>query len=32
MFLPQEYQLLKELFRNIIEKQGEQIVLKRIEE
>jgi hypothetical protein len=32
LFLPQEYQLLKELFRNIIEKQGEQIVLKRIEE
>ena len=32
LFLPQEYKLLKELFRNIIDKQGEQIVLKRIEE
>lgn len=32
MFLPQEYHLLRELYRNIIEKQGEQIVLKRIEE
>jgi len=32
LFLPQEYHLLKELYRNIIEKYGEQIVLKKIEE
>ena len=32
LFVPQEYHLLKELYRNIIEKYGEQIVLKRIEE